>query len=46
MGVYCVLNTIDTDALVLKHQYISINSVDQISIALGFRQKYYIHREQ
>ena len=32
----CVLSTVATDALVLKHQAISIHSAEQISIALDW----------
>ena len=31
----CVLSTVATDALVLKHQAICIHSADEISIVLG-----------
>ena len=43
----CIISTVATDALVLKHQSISIHSADQISIALDqFQIKYSIHRKQ
>ena len=43
----CILSTVATDVLALKHQAISIQSADQIIIALAsFRQKYYVDNEQ
>ena len=43
----CVLSTVATDALVLKHQTISIPSADQICIEFHmFRNKHYIHSKQ
>ena len=42
----CVLSTVDTDALVPKHQAISIHSADQLSIALDqFQTNYYIYSD-
>ena len=42
----CILSTVATDALVLKHQGISTHSASQISIAQGqYRHKYYIQNE-
>ena len=47
MGVTgCVLSSVATDVLVLKHQAISIYSADQISTALDkFQTKYHIHSD-
>ena len=43
---WCILSTVATDALVLKHQAISIYSADEISIALDWLQKKnYIYTE-
>ena len=40
----CVLGTVDTDALVLKHQTISIHSDDWMFLLLDqFHTKYYIY---
>ena len=37
----CILSTVATDALVLKHQTISTHSADQICIAFDqFKKKY------
>ena len=41
----CVLSTVATDALVLKHQAISIHSAEQMNSA-SLRKKYYIYSEQ
>ena len=42
----CVLNTVATDALVLKHQAISIHSADKMSIVLDwFNSNYYIYSD-
>ena len=39
-----VLNTVTSDALVLKHQTISVHSADQISVELDqFQKIYYIY---
>ena len=42
----CVFSIVATDALVLKHQAISIHSVDQISSVLGVVSNQNIHSEQ
>ena len=39
----CVLNTVATDALVLKHKGISIHSADQIFIAWDQYQMKILH---
>ena len=39
----CILSNVATDALVLKHQVISIHSADLISIALGQFQTKMLH---
>ena len=44
---WCLLNTVATDALVLKHQAISNHSADYVFIVLPYYlQKYYIYNEQ
>ena len=43
----CILTTVATDALVLKHQAISIHIGDQISIAFDqFQTKWHTDNEQ
>ena len=43
----CILSTVATDVLVLKHQDISIHSTDQSCIALDqFHTKQYIYCEK
>ena len=43
----CVLSTVATDALVLKHQAISTHDAEYIFIVLDqFHAKYYIYNEQ
>ena len=41
----CIISTVATDALMLKHQTISIHSADQIVLD-QFQTKYYIYIEQ
>ena len=43
----CILSTVATDALVLKHQAISTHSADKKSMyCTSFISKYHIHSEQ
>ena len=43
----CIVSAVATDALVLKHQAISIHNADWIYIALDpFTQKWFSDREQ
>ena len=41
----CVFSIVATDALVLKHKAISIQSVDQISMVLGVVSNQNIHNK-
>ena len=44
---WCIFSTVATDALELKHQAISLHTVDKIIhyIWMIFKQKHYIHSE-